>query len=348
LDAPLVVLHGNNAQGKTNVLEAIWTLANLQSFRESKAGRLIREGAQEARIGALVEGQSGRRAMAWKRSGAQRELKVDGAPVGPKDWFGLVRAVLFCPDHAALVRGEPALRRNYIDRAIFTAEAAHLDLVLEYRRAAAQKAALLRRGGDRVQLSVWNERLAQLGAALSLRRRRMVGELSAVVQAEHEAIAGEGARLRLRWRGAGEEAPDEAALALALLELLQRAEAEELRRGQLLVGPHRDDLELELDGRSARAFASQGQARSLVLALKLAELQAARSRGGDPPLLLVDDLTSELDPTRMRRFIVRILELENQIWITTTDPRWLGRDSQPRASFWRVAGGSVAPGLGPG
>jgi DNA replication and repair protein RecF len=342
--ARFVVLHGENAQGKTNLLEAVWLLATLRSFRERRAERLIRQGAGSLSLKADVVGEGGLRRLGLERSAESRSLQLDGrAPQAAADWFAVLRAVLFCPDDAALVRGEPGVRRAFVDRAAFTAWPAHLELVRDYRRVLAQKSALLRAPRvDRAQLGTWNAQLVGLGARLMVQRQRVLDELAPHVDALHAAIAG-GGKVGLHVAGLGRGARDEAAAAGKLEERLAAAADEELRRGMALEGPHRDDLDLQLDGRPARAYASQGQARSLVLALKLAELHAARRRG-EAPLFLLDDLTSELDRGRMGRLIDVLAELDNQVWVTTTDPRWLGPLPAQSTALVRVVDGTIAAG----
>ena len=325
-DARVVVLHGENAQGKTNLLEAVWLLATLRSFRDNRPARLIREGASEARVEGLVDGDSGLRRLEWRRSEASRQLQIDGGPVSRlSEWFALLRAVLFCPEHGGIIRGEPAERRSFVDRAAFTAQPSHLELINDYGRVLKQKAALLRaRSPDTAVLETWDASLIRLGARVAVRRQAVLDELAAPFAEAHAAIAGQVADgLGLRVRGIGEEARDEVAVAERLAAALRRARPEELRRGSVLGGPHRDDLVIALEGRDARRFASQGQARSLVLALKLAELEAAHRRG-QSPLFLLDDLTGELDRRRMERLVERLGSLPGQVWITTTDPAWLG------------------------
>lgn len=341
-DARFVVLHGDNAQGKTNLLEAVWVLATLRSFREVRQRRLIRDGADLARIQGRVTGASGRRALLWSRARAGgRALKLDGRPVGDlAEWFAVLRAILFCPEHGAIVRGEPAERRAFVDRAAFTARPSHLDVVRQYRRVVQQKAALLRTpGADARQLQAWSARLARLGAELTCRRLEVLAELAEPFRQMHAAIAGHD-RVDLTLRAPGPDDPDRAAHEAALLEAMAGVADDERRRGLVLVGPHRAELRVRIDGRSARRFASQGQVRSLVLALKLAELEAARRRG-EAPLFLLDDLTSELDQRRMRRLVELLGDLDNQVWITTTDPRWLGPLPAGGAARFRVRGGAA-------
>jgi len=342
-DARFVVLAGENAQGKTNLLEGVWTLATLRSFRESRPRRLVREGAGEAALGATVRGESGTRSLGWSlQADGARALRVDERPArGLEEWFGLLRAVLFCPEHLDIVRGDPVARRSFVDRAAFTASPAHLGLVRDYKRVVDQKAALLRSAPhDRASLAAWDAHLIRLGALLSVRRARILDDLRGPFAEMHAAIAGpEPVELGLSGVGAAAVDGREAAEA-AIAAALDRASGEEARRRMVLAGPHRDDLLLTVDGRPARAFASQGQARSLVLALKLAELEAARRRG-EAPLFLLDDLTSELDARRMRRLVALLADLPNQVWITTTDPGWLGPLPGGDARIFRVEAGSV-------
>lgn len=342
-DSRFVVLAGDNAQGKTNILEAAWVVATLRSFREARVSRLVRDGAPRARLVGAVTGQSGRRTLDWRRErGGGRSLRVDGRPTADLSaWFGVLRAVLFCPEHVAVVRGEPSERRKFIDRAAFTASPTHLDVVRSYRRVVQQKAAALRtRRADPAVVAIFDAQLATLGARLAVRRQRVLEELREPFREMHTAIAG-GGEVQLRMRGLGAVAAEgEAAVSAAIVEALEKARVAERERGRVLVGPHRDDLDIQLDGRGARAFASQGQARSLVLALKLAELEAAKRRG-EAPLFLLDDLTSELDRGRMERLVELLADLPNQVWITTTDPAWIGPLPGGDSQIVRVEAGAL-------
>ncbi len=339
--ARFVVLHGDNGQGKTNLLEAAGMLATLRSFREARAARLIRQGAPLARIVGQVQGSSGLRRLEWRRGVKERALLLDGEPQSTlTGWFGVIRAILFHPELAELVRGEPAGRRELIDRAAFTAEPGHLELVRAYHRIVQHKSALLRRAVahaavDHALLDTLDEQLCHTGARLIRRRERVIAGLGELVDEAHGAIAGVPGKVGIR--RVGPAASD-------LTAAVEAARGDELRRGIVLVGPHRDDIELTLAGQPARAFASQGQARTLVLALKLAEVLAAARRGGDPPLFLLDDLTSELDRRRMERLVALLATLPHQVWITTTDPAWLGPLPAADTARLRVVEGTAAPG----
>ncbi|MEC8425710.1 MAG: DNA replication and repair protein RecF, partial [Myxococcota bacterium] len=296
-----------------------------------------------AGVQGVVVGRSGRRQMEWRRDEAgRRSLALDDRPCHELSaWFGLLRAVLFCPEHVAVVRGEPAERRRFIDRAAFTAAPAHLETVQAYRRALKQKAAALKLPRiDPALVATFDAQLIEHGARLARRRVEVLAELAAPVSEMHTAIAG-GGDIRLSMRGVGGAAHDsEEAAKASIAEALEKVREDERRRRRVLAGPHRDDVDIRLDGRSARAFASQGQARSLVLSLKLAELEAARRRG-DAPLFLLDDLTSELDRGRMGRLVELLAGLPNQVWITTTDPAHLGPLPAGGTRVVRVRAGCV-------
>ena len=349
-DARFVVLHGDNAQGKTNLLEAVWTLATLRSFRESKLKRLVRHGCDAVRVDGTVVSELGRRRLRWARShkpSPTRTLQLDGQNVRQlRDWFAVLRAVLFCPEHGAIIRGGPVERRSFVDRAAFTTRPSHLDVVRQYTRVLRHKAALLRSSGaPQASVEAWNAQLAVWGGQLAARRSTALADLAGPFVEAHRAIAGAHAgTASLRMRGVGKAGPGErleaSRVTEQLHEKLSAALDEERRQGRCLVGPHRDDLMVELDGHPARNFASQGQARSLVLSLKLAELGAARALGLSP-LFLLDDLTSELDQSRMHRLMEVLADLDNQVWVTTTDPRWLGPLPGGDVAALRVAGGAV-------
>lgn len=352
-DGRFVVLHGDNAQGKTNLLEAVWMLATLRSFREARPRRLIREGSKVATVEATSVGPIGTRRLQLRLGEGTRRLSIDGAtPSSLTTWFEAVRAVLFCPEHVAIVRGGPEERRAFLDRAAFTARPGYLEVARDYRRAVQQKAALLRGGrASAAELAAWNQRLVDLGGRVAMARHQVLLELRGPFQQMYAAIAGpgvegaggpgdDGARVELAVRSLGGEEEGIEAVRQRLDAALARHGAEERRRGRVLVGPHRDELLIRIQGRLARDYASQGQARSLVLALKLAELAAARTRG-QAPLLLIDDLTSELDRGRMRRLVEILGELDNQVWVTTTDPAWLGPLPAGEAVYWRVSEGQL-------
>ncbi|MEL6342274.1 MAG: DNA replication/repair protein RecF [Myxococcota bacterium] len=341
-DARFIILHGDNAQGKTNLLEAVYVLAALRSFREHRPQRLIQHGHKETRIDGLVHGTSGSRRLQWRYGPNGRKILLDGSPPSAlRDWFAPIRAILFCPEHTSIVRGGPTERRRFIDRARFTAQPAYLDLVREYQRAIKQKGALLRapRRASDAELDVWDEQIADLGVRMAQQRLMIIDELRGPFQEMVAEISGKD-KVDLVMHGVGIPGVTPG----SLRDRLQQARRDERRRKMILIGPHRDDVGIRLNGRPARQYASQGQARSIVLALKLAELVAAKRRN-EAPLFLLDDLTSELDQRRRRKLVEILGGMESQVWITTTDPRYLGPLPDARTQPWRVAEGAVRSGI---
>lgn len=346
VNSPLVVIHGDNGQGKSNLLEAVHVLGTLKSFRDSRTRRWIRHGDQGARLAGQVHSTMGKRELVWKWTGDGRQLAMDGKQTADlSDWFEVFRAVVFCPEDAVIVRGEPDRRRRFMDRAAFNASPSHLRVVTEYRKILNHKRALLgERYVDPLQLDAFNASLASTGASLVHARVQVVKELSASFGAMHDAIAGGGdVEMHVNISGLGradDYAVDE--IESRLTEALHNARADEIQRRSVLVGPHRDDLVIKINGQRARNFASQGQARSIILGLKLSELDAAHRRG-IVPVFLLDDLTSELDQGRRDRLVGILTALKGQVWVTTTDPSYLGNLSPIEHIKLRVSDGVIHP-----
>ncbi len=331
VDAPFVAFCGPNGQGKTNWLEAIAALSTLRSFRTNKNAELLRFGAQEAMVEGLVDsdGMTRRYRVAWKDG--ERSLRREDRVVDAVGWLRSFRAAWFVPGDVAPVRGEPALRRAMLDRAALTLEPSYLSLAQQLRRCLEHKAALLRPGNaDGPTLDAVDGQLAGLSVRVIARRTETVAQMAPHFRSFYEAFGGaEDAAVRYRPFVTGD------AEQLVQRMLAARPQERDLRRS--LVGPHRDDLEFQLQGRPARAFASQGQARSLVLAWKLAELACART-SDETPLFLVDDLGSELDPDRTARLVRVVSELGAQVFVTTTDARFLPKGTEELRIFNVEAG----------
>ena len=340
-DSRFVVLWGDNAQGKTNLLEAVYALATLKSFRTRKNRELVRWDQDRAQVrGRIFDGHV-ERELTLDVTLKSRSATVDGKPPRVlREYFDGIRAVLFAPEDVAIVRGAPDLRRAFVDRAAFTASATFLEVAQLHRRLLDQKSALLRQFPvDRVQLAIFDEQLAQAGAHLVLRRRRIVDELDARFGELHARISGHG-DVTMRYRSCLPQGDEPSELAAAYLALLEQSREGDIERGASRVGPQRDDLVLSLDSRSARNFASQGQARSVVLALKLSELLAARERGARP-LFLLDDLSSELDRLRRGRLVELLAELDLQCFVTTTDPSVVAAGTTVDVRSYEVENGGV-------
>jgi DNA replication and repair protein RecF len=340
LDARFVIVHGENGHGKTNLLEAIYVLATLRPLRGARLKDAVAWGA----VGAVIEGASrsggGPRALKVEL-GDERRTFLDGSACRDLDaYFDEIRAIAFTPSDAAILTEGPEHRRAWLDRAAFTASPSHLGVVRTCQRILAQKGAALRQlRPDPDLLDALDVQLARAGAELTARRAALLDELRPHIEAVHARIAGAPGALRFQIRTQAEGAtPSQRAEGLG--ERLQRLRAEELRRRTCLAGPQRDDMVVLLDGQPARTFASRGQTRSIVLGLKLAELEAARVRG-QAPLFLLDDLSSELDAGRTARLIERLRELDAHVVVTTTDPELLAGMTDGDAQRVRVVSGQL-------
>lgn len=334
------VLVGPNAAGKTNLIEAVQLLTAGQSFRRPSPRDLVREGADRARIALRLEGEGRIVDMACEIEAGKRRFTRNGKHVSAGGVRGVLPSVLFCPDHLDMVKRSAGVRRQALDDFGCQLNEAYAALVAGYERTLEQRNSLLREGAATpALLAAWDEALASAGAALVLHRKALLARLGERLAAVYAAIAPhEVARASYvsTLEVEGEELPCERGpLTERFLALLAEHRAEELRRGTTVIGPHRDEVLLEIDHRPARAFGSQGQQRSLVLAWKIAEVEVTHDILGRYPILLLDDVMSELDAAR-RDAIVRFIEGEIQTVITTTNLGYFGEDVLGPAKVVRI------------
>jgi DNA replication and repair protein RecF len=312
----LNVFVGPNAQGKSNVLEAIAMLATGKSFRARREAELIRTGESIARIGGDARISAGRVALHCtidRSSGNTRKhFDVNGAAVGFARFLGRARVVTFVPADLALVSGGPALRRAFLNVALAQSSPAYYRDLARCARITGHKAALLRGAiaPDRELLFAYNDELAGPARAIVAARTDFVAELARAVAGVYDRWAVTRERIAIRYAPSTGDVDIAAALAANV--------EHEVRRRQTLVGPHRDDVRLELEGQPLAAFGSQGQQRTAVLALKVAEYEVMRARAGDAPILLLDDVLSELDAQRAQGFLSAVGSFE-QAFLTTTE-----------------------------
>lgn len=333
------VLVGPNGQGKTNLLEALGYLSTLSSHRVSTDAPLIRHGAARAILRTVVVHAGRELSIELEISaGKANRARLNRSPVPrPREVLGVLRSVLFAPEDLALVRGDPAQRRRFLDDLLISriprlaGVHADYDKVLRQRVALLKSAGAPRRGaaaGDLRTLEVWDGHLARHGAELLGARLDLLHELAPYVVEAYRAVASAGTCARLRYRDSlGAALPDPArkadradvtALEAAMRSELTRVRALELERGVCLVGPHRDDLELELDGKPVKGYASHGESWSLALALRLGSYHLLRGEGTEPVLML-DDVFAELDTCRRARLAEVALAAE-QVLVTAAVP----------------------------
>lgn len=384
-EASKTILVGENAQGKSNLLEAVEVLSTLKSHRTSRDRDLVQDGSTHSQI--MTQLDRGRdqdlgpiELRMILRSNGRRSLQLNGETLRRQlDALGLLNTVQFSSLDLDLVRGSPAQRRDWLDRLLTQLEPYYAHLLAQYNRVLRQRNSLLKSGaaaphppiidGIPSSLALWDSQLVALGTRLMRRRARAIERLRPIAQTWHEQISGSREILEIRYspnvaHEASEIAPELEPIALvaesaesyqspdqppdqppdrppadpsdntpviqaAFFEKLQQRAIAEHYQATSLVGPHRDEIELTLNDTPARQYGSQGQQRTLVLALKLAELNLIDSVVGDPPILLLDDVLAELDLHRQRQLLDAIHD-RFQTLITTThlnafEPQWIDR-----------------------
>jgi DNA replication and repair protein RecF len=339
------VLVGANGQGKTNLLEAIFLLTTLKPLRGTRLQELVRFGADRAQVAGDLDGPGGLRRAAVQVQAGGRTAFLDGKPQERLDaYFEGLAAVCFSPDDLLLVKGGPEGRRRFVDRAVFNRWPAFLGEARDYVRALRARNAALRVAGPDVEAS-FREPLVHAAARVLRRRRELVAELAPRVSASFAEISGPDApEAHLAYRAAAGMSAEgtDAEIAERLAGILAHRLERDRDKGYTSAGPHMDELVLALAGRGARSFGSQGQQRALVLALKIAEIENLRAALGRPPLLLLDDVSSELDPAKNRYLLGYLGTLPAQAFLTSTDRRLLEPAAGPETAFYRVESGAVS------
>jgi DNA replication and repair protein RecF len=346
--APKTILVGDNAQGKSNLLEAVELLATLRSHRAVRDRELVREGEMIGRITATLERDLGVLNLALTlRASSRRTISLNGETLRRQaDFLGAMNAVQFSSLDLELVRGGPGQRRIWIDTLLTQLEPVYTAILHQYNHVLRQRNALLKQQQslhvsttnagsefyDSTQLAIWDAQLAAAGTRVIRRRARVIDRLAPLAQAWHQAISNSSEVLEVRYvPNVLLEQDDPAIIQQAFLDKIQQRAIAEQVQGTTVVGPHRDEIEFTINQTPARQFGSQGQQRTLVLALKLAELKLIESVIQEPPLLLLDDVLAELDLNRQNKLLDTIQD-RFQTLITTThlgafDAQWL-RSSQ--------------------
>jgi DNA replication and repair protein RecF len=354
LEPGVTTFTGSNGQGKTNLVEAACYVATFASHRVATDGPLIRQGADRAILRAGIH-SAGRDSLVEIEINAGRanRVRLNRAPAPrPREVIGVLRCVLFAPEDLAVVKGDPEQRRRYLDDLLVASRPRYAGVRADYERVLRQRNALLKSAKARGSvppsaLEVWDDHLIAAGSELTAARLRLVGEIEPFLGRCYSAVSGTERDTTVRYvlsasRQAGSAAdgpaavtahpadpgPDEvaapgavdqAAIAALLREALAARRRAELERGVSLVGPHRDELELQIGGLPARGYASHGESWSLALALRLAAYQLLRSAGEDPVLVL-DDVFAELDSERRER-LADLVRDADQVLVTAAVPQ---------------------------
>ncbi|HKC19898.1 MAG TPA: DNA replication/repair protein RecF [Candidatus Dormibacteraeota bacterium] len=331
------VFIGANGQGKTNLLEAVAMLALSSSPRARREAELVGPLAPASRIEAEIDAGAIRRhitlALEVEGERTRRTIEVDGARRRAVDLPGHFRVTLFWPDDLGLVKAGPEVRRRFLNQMLVQVEPGYARALAGLRRILEQRNSLLKRiaggdGGDDM-LGAWDEELVRVGSQIVDARAKAVHALEPEATRCHAQIAA-GERLEIRYLGPPEN----------LAEAVYNSRVEDLRRGSTTVGPHRDDLLVLLDGKEARSFASQGQQRTAVVSLKLAEARLIEARTGERPVLLLDDVLSELDGDRRAALLSEVSE-GGQVIVTSVEAGPFPPDLMARAMVWTVTEGRI-------
>ena len=377
----VVVFFGDNAQGKTTLLEAAYLLAIGRSFRADAEREVLNFQAAARGESALVGGHIERgRERGGEKGGSHLQVYVGFRPVGAPtaassaegapqharlgytvqkevrvsrsrrtaaDLVGLLGAVLFSAEDLQLVQGPPSGRRRYLDILVSQADPMYLKSLQRYQRVVQQRNRLLRmlREGraQAPELEFWDDELVREGSLITWQRRQAPTALARLCDAEHRQLSGSAEELTLRYQPSVPAGDDLADTQREFAQRLARLRPRELTAGATLLGPHRDDFMLLLKGVDLGVFASRGEARTLALALRLAEAAYLAAARGDEPVVLLDDVLSELDASR-RRLVLQKVSRYQQVLVTTTDLEPVAAAFQElgvQAACFRVAGGGV-------
>ena len=351
------IILGQNAQGKSNILEALNILATSESSRAEKDSDLIQWGNEYALIFADIEGKDGNLEIALQiNQSGRRKLKINGvSKKAPQaDLLGNFFNVMFSCEDIYLIKGSPSIRRKWLDSVLYQLDHKYHKLMQEYQKSVTQKNALLKQAFEagipkkklKEQLEIWNEQIINFGTGLLFTRINFLNETKPIAAEFQNNISKGTEALEIVYKSTVVEAIDlksklsEEKIREIFLKILEDSFENEFIRGQSLIGPHRDDLIFLINEKEAKSFASQGQQRSIILAIKLAELKIIEKRKGEIPVLLLDDVFAELDESR-QDFLLHNLPNNIQILLTTTHISDIQKEFLKEAEILEVASGKV-------
>ncbi|WP_281883258.1 DNA replication/repair protein RecF [Paenibacillus sp. YYML68] len=323
-DAKVNIIVGPNAQGKTNLLESIFVLALTKSHRTNQDKELIRWNEKSARLHAEIDKRYGSLQLDLTISQQGKRAKVNGLEQRKlSNFIGSLNVVMFAPEDLEIVKGSPAVRRRFLDMEIGQVQPSYLYDLSQYNKVLVQRNNYLKQmfqaQSQAAMLDVWNEQLVQFGIKIIKKRQSFIKKLQAWAEKIHAGITNGQELLKIEYDStlAAAEGQDEAVLFDQFMIKLSKVKDQEFRRGVTLVGPHRDDLRFFINEKEVQTFGSQGQQRTTALSLKLAEIELICEEVGEYPILLLDDVLSELDQYRQTQ-LIDTFQRKVQTFITTT------------------------------
>jgi len=351
-DEHVNIIMGPNAQGKTNIVESIFVLALTKSHRTHKDKELINWDHDHARIAAAIDRKYGTAELDIQLSPQGKKAKINGLEQRKlSNFIGTLNVVMFAPEDLEIVKGSPTIRRRFMDMEIGQVHPSYLHHLSQYQKIVAQKNNQFRRGGaelsqaESMMLDVWNEQLANSGVKIMKSRQNFIKKLQVWAEAIHDGITGGREKLRIAYKPSFEcdDFQDETVVFNQFMIKLSQVKQQEQRRATCLFGPHRDDLLFYINDKEVYAYGSQGQQRTAALSLKLAELELMKEEVGEYPILLLDDVLSELDRNRQTQ-LIRTFQGKVQTFITTTGIESIEAASIAHAKLFQVSNGQVTLG----
>jgi DNA replication and repair protein RecF len=347
-DAPVNIIIGPNAQGKTNILESIFVLALTKSHRTPRDKELIRWDAETARIIGEIDKKYGTSKLDLQINTRGKTAKLNGLEQRKLSGFiGSMNVVMFAPEDLEIVKGAPAVRRRFMDMELGQVHPAYLHHLLQYQKIVIQKNSAIKKinlydKDHQVMIDVWNQQLVEHGVKIMKNRQNFIKKLQKWAEQIHSGITNSKEKIRIVYRPSFdcEEFQDETVLINQFMIKLSQVREQEQRRGVCLIGPHRDDMEFYINGKEVLAYGSQGQQRTTALSLKLAELELMREEVGEYPILLLDDVLSELDQYRQTQ-LIETFQDKVQTFITTTVIESINPAKLIQAQLFHVQEGQV-------
>ena len=332
---------GKNAQGKTNILESIYFLSNLKSVRTSNNLDLIKFEKEKAEINAVLEKNNTNVEMDFSYNDEKKKtFAINEVKSNQKDFKQVLKTVLFSSEDLLLLRGAPEDRRKWLDRAISQIYPLYDDRLSKYEKIRIQKNNLLKNEKlDKSLLDVYNEQLAIAGSNVIYLRKKYLSEIEKIAQQKHSKISEE-EKLKMIYSSTFELGETIEEILENYKKSLEENYNEEIRRLQTLIGPHRDDIIFYINEKESTKFASQGQQRTIVLSLKMAEIDIIKEKIGTSPVLLLDDVLAELDDLR-QNYLLNSIDKETQTIITSVDTLFFNAEFLKDVKIFKIENGNI-------
>lgn len=335
------LIYGLNGQGKTNLLESIYILGSSRSFRNVKLHDLIKYDSQISRIQGTIESVNTKNTIRLDIEQNGKKVEIDNKKIQrASQLYGLFNLIIFSPDDTDMIRLGPDMRRKYLDRAIYVTNITYLQHWNDYYRILKQRNHLLKIK-QKDDLDIWTEKIARSGAELIRYRYIFVKQLNEVINHYYSDISGTIEKAEIEYLSEIKNCSDLEGLYKQLYFLLQKHQLNDLRYGTTTVGPHRDDLQFWLDQKKLKISGSQGQKKSYILALKMAEIDNINNIFNENPVLLLDDINSELDQQRKEKLMSFLLKRNLQVFITTTEKIDINQSDVEKWAVFHMENGNL-------